>query len=183
MHDQIKFNLRLATLNDLDELNRLMVASIRKFRPERLTEEQIEASLELAGLDSDLFLDDNFYVAENDERILGCGGWSQRGTILGMDHRHGLSVAMLNPKKNGARIRAMYTHPEHGQLGIAKGILAVSEAAAIKAGYRDLNALSTASSEPFYLRCGYSVMERLMVNTHSGLKLPLTRVSKHIYSK
>jgi len=180
MRVEIKYKLRLATLDDMDELTELMNGSIRKYLAVRMTPEQVEASFELMGMDTDLIIDQTLYVAENDQRILGCGGWSRRATLFGSDHTPGRNPRLLDPKREGARIRAMYTHPEHGKMGVGSGILAACEAAAYDAGFRDLNLMSTLAGERLYLKHGYSVLERLRVATKSGPHIPLARMTKNI---
>jgi hypothetical protein len=64
------------------------------------------------GLDTQLIKDGTYYLVESDGELAGCGGWSYRATLYGGD----ASVVarepeVLDPAKDAARIRAMYTHP------------------------------------------------------------------------
>lgn len=180
MHVRIKFKVRLATMDDLDELQALMSGSIRKYLAYSLAREQVDACFELMKMDTDLIEDQTLYVAENDQRILGCGGWSRRDTLFGTSLTPEQTPRLLDPRYHAARIRCMYTHPEHGQMGVGTGILSACESAAIKAGFRDLKLLSTTVGEKLYLKKGYAVLERLKVATRSGYPIPLARMSKHI---
>ena len=171
---------RVAEINDLGRLVELMKLSIRTNLAEYLTPEQVEASFELMGVDSLLIDDATYFVAEHNNQLVGCGGWSARATLFGGDQTLGRSPRKLDPLKESARIRAMYTHPDFVQQGIASAILELSNASAKRAGFKHLELMATVSGEPMYFARGFVVLERLMIATSSGVKVPMSRMSRQV---
>src|SRR4051812_7609579 len=114
---------RLATLDDLDRLSALMARAITALQAPFLTPDQVEASKKVMGLDTALVRDGTYFVIEDGEEIVGCGGWSRRATLYGGDHSAGRDAALLDPRADAARVRAMYTDPAHVRRGIGAMIL------------------------------------------------------------
>ena len=106
-------NLRLARSEDMPVLSALMDRAIGELLQEFLPPEGVRASYEIMGLDTQLIADGTYFVVENAGEIAGCGGWSRRATLFGGDHSAGRDAALLDPAKDAARVRAMYTHPDH----------------------------------------------------------------------
>lgn len=128
--------IRIATEADLGELRDLMALSIDRGQAEVLTPAQIVASRAVMGLGTQLVRNGTYFVVEDHGVPVGCGGWSQRATLYGGDHSTDLrDPALLDPAKDAARIRAMYTHPDHVRRGIGRMILAACEQAARTAGF------------------------------------------------
>ena len=127
-----EFTHRLATLAELPALERLMDASIRTFIGARLDAARVEASFDIMGLDTQLVEDGTYFVVEAEGAIIGCGGWSRRATIYGGDHSPGRDAALLDPAKDAAKVRAMYTRPSVQRRGVGRLILALCEDAAMR---------------------------------------------------
>lgn len=87
----------------------LMDAAIAELQP-FLDAAQIAASRAIMGLDTQLVDDGTYFVVEANA-LAGCGGWSRRATMYGGDHSPGRDAALLDPTRDAARVRAMYTHP------------------------------------------------------------------------
>jgi GNAT superfamily N-acetyltransferase len=168
---------RLARPSDLAPLASLIEASITRLQRPFLDESQIESSRAFMGLDTQLVEDGTYYVVESDGSLAGCGGWSRRATMYGSDWTAGRSSALLDPARDAARIRAMYTHPDHARKGVARLILALCEEAARCEGFRRLELVATMAGEPLYRSCGYVALEPL-ADDRGGVSVPLLRMTK-----
>jgi GNAT superfamily N-acetyltransferase len=172
--------IRLATEADLGALRELMTLSIDRGQPAVLTPAQIVASRAVMGLDTQLVHDGTYFVVEDHNVPVGCGGWSRRATLYGGDHSAELrDPALLNPVKDAARIRAMYTHPDHVRRGIGRMILDRCEQAAQAEGFAAVELMGTAGGVPLYAACGYEPVERADIHV-DGVVVPLTRMRKRL---
>src|SRR6266851_3703967 len=115
--------LRLARDADLPALEALMGAAIAELQAPFLSPAQVAASFSIMGLDSQLVADGTYFVVEAGAALAGCGGWSRRATLFGGDHSAGRDAALLDPAKDAARVRAMYTHPSFARNGIGRRVL------------------------------------------------------------
>jgi GNAT superfamily N-acetyltransferase len=168
---------RLANLEDLDALRALMSASISELQKGFLDERQIASSRAIMGLDTQLIEDGTYFVVESDGQLAGCGGWSRRATLYGSDQTSGRSAALLDPKRDAARVRAMYTHPDHARKGIGRMILGLCEAAARSEGFSAVELMATMAGEPLYRASGYEPLERIE-DSRGGAPVPLLRMRK-----
>ena len=166
---------RLATIEDRPALAALMGRAIGELQRPFLEPEQIEASRAVMGLDTALIEDGTYYLVTDDGVLAGCGGWSRRATLYGGDHSAGRSAALLDPATDAARIRAMYTHPDHTRHGVGRLVLSICEAAAAAEGFRRCQLAATLAGEPLYRACGYAEVERFM----DGV-VPLLRMEKRL---
>lgn len=174
------FSWRLATPDDLPALRELMARSIRGIIGAYLDPVQVDASFEFMGLDTSLVADCTYYVVEEGGHIVGCGGWSRRATLFGGDHWAGRDARLLDPAAEPARIRAMYTDPDHARRGIGRLVLRLCEEAAAREGFRSLELVATVAGEPLYAACGFSVIERIEVPTSAGVAIPCARMTKRL---
>jgi len=171
---------RLAQSSDMTRLLELVNNSISTNLKDYLLPEQVEASYELMGVDTQLIEDQTYFVAEADGQIVGCGGWSMRATLFGGNHTPGRDAKKLDPKKDGARIRGIYTDPNYLRRGIASKILILCNASAKRAGFKSLDLMATVSGEPMFIAHGFSVLEHLHVATSNGVKVPLARMRRQV---
>ena len=137
------------------------------------------------GLDTQLVTDRTYFVVTYfvpgaGARIAGCGGWSRRATLFGGDHSAGRDAALLDPAKDAARVRAMYTHPDFVRRGVGRMILDACEAAAAAEGFRRCELAATLAGEPLYLACGYRQIERFDEHTPRSVEVPLVRMGKSL---
>ena len=174
----MSLKLRLATPEDLPALRGLMDAAIGELLNPFLPPEEVAASFEIMGLDSQLVADGAYFVVEDDGVLAGCGGWSRRATLFGGDHSPGRDAAFLDPTRDAARVRAMYTHPDHVRKGVGRLILDACESAAAGEGFRLCEMAATLAVEPLYRACGYQEIERFSAPTSGGLEVPLVRMGK-----
>lgn len=170
---------RLARHEDLDALKALMDAAICELQKPFIDEAQIASSRAIMGLDTQLIDDQTYFIAHVDGELAGCGGWSRRATLYGGDQTPGRSAALLDPTKDAARTRAMYTHPRYTRKGVGRLILSVCEDAAKAEGFKKMELMSTMAGEPLYRACGYSPVEHIMDN-RGGVSVPLLRMTKSL---
>ncbi len=169
--------LRLATFDDIDSIKPLMALAIRKLQEGFLTPQQIEASFAGMGLDTQLLEDETYFCVMDGEVLVGCGGWSRRATLYGGNHSAGRNLQLLNPETDRARIRAMYTHPDHIRRGIGRMIIEAGEKAARAEGFKEIEMAATMAGVPFYLRCGYHI-ESEWNDTNGAVPVPLCTMVK-----
>ncbi|CAN5509637.1 GNAT family N-acetyltransferase [soil metagenome] len=174
----MSLNLRLAVPTDLPALRDLMHAAIGELLKPFLTADGVAASFDIMGLDSQLVADGTYFVVEDDGVLAGCGGWSRRATLFGGDHSAGRDAALLDPARDAARVRAMYTHPDHVRKGVGRLILEACESAAAGEGFSRCELAATLAGEPLYRACGYREIERFAAPTSSGVEVPLVRMGK-----
>lgn len=170
---------RLARRDDLPALKALMDAAITELQRPFLNESQILSSRTIMGLDTQLIDDETYFIVESDGQLAGCGGWSRRATLYGGDQTPGRSAALLDPAKDAARIRAMYTHPDHTRKGVGRLIISLCEEAAKSEGFTRMELMATLAGEPLYRACGYVPYENL-VDDRGGVGVPLLRMKKSL---
>jgi GNAT superfamily N-acetyltransferase len=170
--------LRLARPDDMPVLSALMDRAIGELLRDFLPPEGVAASYEIMGLDTQLIADGTYFVVEDAGEIAGCGGWSRRATLFGGDHSAGRDAALLDPKIDAARVRAMYTHPDHTRKGVGRIILDACEAAARAEGFSRVEMAATMGGVPLYRACGYHDIEPFEAVTSTGYRVPLIRMGK-----
>lgn len=170
---------RLATRADLPALTALMELSISELQKPFLDPAQIASSRTIMGLDTLLIDDGTYFIVEQDGAIAGCGGWSRRATLYGGDSTPGRDAVLLDPKKDAARVRAMYTHPAFARRGVGRLILDLCESAAKAEGFSRVELMATMSGVPLYRACGYLPIEDI-VDDRGGAAVPLTRMRKRL---
>jgi GNAT superfamily N-acetyltransferase len=156
-----------------------MEAAIAELQKGFLTAEQIESSRAIMGLDSQLIADGTYFIVEAGDELAGCGGWSRRETLYGNDGTAGRSGRLLDPARDAARVRAMYTHPDHARKGVGKLILSLCEEAARREGFRRVELVATLSGVPLYTARGY-VRGEEFVDNRGGVDVPLIRMTKSL---
>jgi GNAT superfamily N-acetyltransferase len=129
------------------------------------------------GLDTQLVKDGTYFVVEENGALAGCGGWSRRATMYGGDVSPGRDPALLDPAKDAARVRAMYTHPAFVRRGIGRMILDACEAAARAEGFSRVELVATMGGLPLYQACGYQVVE-CFSDDRGGAPVPLAQMVK-----
>ena len=172
-----QLELRLAKQEDVDAIKTLMNLAISELQKPYLTPDQIKASFLAMGLDTQLIDDQTYFCIWDDEALVGCGGWSRRATLYGGNHTAGRDAGLLDPATDRARIRAMYTHPEHTRRGIGRMIIDAAEDAARDEGFKALEMAATLAGRDFYLRCGYEI-EREWDDTNGPVPVPLLTMVK-----
>ena len=174
--------IRLAKMKDIPALQELIPQSVRVLSALHYSSSQIESALiHIFGVDSQLILDGTYFVAETEEQIVGCGGWSKRKTLFGGDQSKKSAVdALLDPGEDAARIRAFYVHPKWSRRGIGSRIIGCCEAAARKTGFLKIELVATLPGEPLYSAMGYRIIEPTEIRTPDGESLPAFHMEKDL---
>ena len=146
---------RLATPADEPALSTLMTLAIDRLQSSFLTPDQVQASHAFMGLDSRLIVDGTYFVIQDGDAIAGCGGWSRRATAYGGNHSAGRDDRLLDPVTEAAKVRAMYTHPDHVRKGVGTLTLSLCEEAARAEGFRALELSATMAGVPLYRSFGF----------------------------
>ncbi|HEU0067388.1 MAG TPA: GNAT family N-acetyltransferase [Sphingomonas sp.] len=178
-------HLRWATLDDIPAIGALMTRAIDTLQADMLTPAQVAASHKVMGLDRQLLIDGTYLLAEEgvpgeSSRLAGCGGWSARATLFGGDA--GVvprDARMLDPARDPARIRAMYTDPGCVRRGIGRAVLAACEAAARAAGFTRAEMMATMAGVRLYRACGYIRLESVPAHV-DGIVVPMIRMGRSL---
>ncbi|MGQ9366359.1 GNAT family N-acetyltransferase [Azospirillum sp. ST 5-10] len=168
---------RLARRDDVAAMAALMDAAIGELQKPFLDAAGVAASRAIMGIDTQLVDDGTYFVVEIGGALAGCGGWSRRATMYGGNHSPGRDAGLLDPARDAARVRAMYTHPAFARRGVARLILSLCEDAARAEGFVRAALVATLAGEPLYRACGYRPDERF-VDERGGAPVPLVRMSK-----
>jgi GNAT superfamily N-acetyltransferase len=173
---------RFARREDMPALLPLIDAAIGELQKGFLDDAQIASSRAIMGVDTQLIDDRTYFVVESEGRLAGCGGWSRRATLYGGDHSDGRNPALLDPARDPAKVRAMYTHPAYVRRGVGRLILARCESAAAAEGFTTLELMGTMSGRPLYEAAGFAVIEHI-TDDSGGAPVPLVRMRKPIEAR
>ena len=175
-----EFNHRIASLDDIPAIENLMELSINQLLGPLLTADQLEASFDSMGLDNQLIEDGTYFMIFSKEIFIGCGGWSNRETLFGGNHTPNRDDQFLDPKKDSARIRAMYTHPDWIRKGVGSLVMNLGEEAAKNLGFKKCELMATQSGILLYETRGYEPIEEVLYKAKSGKTVPMVRMEKEI---
>lgn len=169
---------RIAQEADIAALRELMNLAIDHLQGDVLTPEQVRVSHAVMGIDTQLVRDGTYFIVESDGALAGCGGWSPRATLYGGDHSAGRNARMLDPAREAARVRAMYTHPDHVRKGVGRLVLELCENAARAAGFSRVEMMATMAGQRLYAACGYEALAGVTYDIVDGIEVPLIRMGK-----
>ena len=170
---------RPATFEDIPNLNELIAKSVRGLSTDYYTAKQIESAIKyIFGVDTQLVKDGTYFIAEMNNVIVGCGGWSKRNTLYGGDQHKAIEDPLLNPLHDAARIRAFFVHPDYARQGIGRHIINVCETAAKENGFGSFELGATLPGVPLYSAMGYKAVERIAVKLPDGELLGIVKMSK-----
>lgn len=168
-------------MDERDAIKQLIAESARHLSREHYSDEQIEAAIATVfGVDTDLIEDGTYFVAEDAEALVGCGGWSKRKTLFGGDQYSSRDAGYLDPASEPAKIRAFFIHPEHARKGIARAILSRCEDEARAEGFRALELMATLPGIEFYKSCGFAPAGTFALELVDGVKLELMPMRKDL---
>lgn len=173
--------LRKANLDDREAIEELIAESARGLSRQEYSERQIEAAIaSVFGVDTNLILDETYFVADSSGVLLGCGGWSRRKTLFGGDQYASRDSGELDPKSEAAKIRAFFVHPAHARKGVGRAILLACEGEARAFGFVSVELMATLPGIPFYKTCGYRGDEVVEIELLDGVRLELVPMRKDL---
>jgi GNAT superfamily N-acetyltransferase len=175
------FALRLATLDDVPVLRRVIAESARALTRGDYSQAQIEAALGSAwGVDSELIGDQTYFVVEDAGEIVACGGWSRRKTLFGGDAQPGRRSDVLDPSCESARIRAFFVRPQWARRGIGAALLQRCEAEARAHGFRSAELVATLTGRHLYRVFGYAGDQRVAYPLGQGITIQFVPMRKEL---
>ena len=158
--------IRTAGGADALPLQALQHAAVRELNARDYRAAQLETFLrEIGTLDRALLEDGTYLVAELGGHLVGCGGFSFRDRGVGRGTR---GERRLDPARDAAWMRGFFVDPAFARRGIAARLLRAAEAAARTAGFRRAQLIATRTGEPLYVREGYRLIERVLVEAGSS---------------
>ena len=197
MADTEEIRLRPAVPDDVPVLRKLIEASARGLQTEDYTAAQIEGALQTVfGVDSQLIADGTYIVVEAPSKsakcakrtnlspsaawtIVGCGGWSKRKTLYGSDHWTGREDILLDPRRDPAKIRAFFIHPDWARQGVGSRLLQACEEAARAAGFTRFEMGATLTGAKLFGAKGYVAVQPISIPLNNGETLPVIHMEKH----
>ncbi len=172
--------IRPATSEDIPALNALIERSARELSRGFYRDDEIASSIKYVfGVDSSLVADGTYFVIEDGDLTLGCGGWSRRRALYGRDAATVGSVhELLDPTRDPARIRAFFVAPEAARRGVGRALLDACVEAAREAGFTRLELMATLPGVPFYRSQGFVDMEPVVDTLPDGVELRFVRMER-----
>lgn len=164
--------IRVARPDDLPRIERVMRASIAALSRGFYDQAQTAAAVRWIGVpDRQLIDDGTYYVVEEEESVVACGGWSARRKLFTGTAAQDAAEGWLDPARDPARIRAMFVDPARARRGLGRLILQTSENAARAAGFTTFELMATLPGVPLYEACGYEAVERTVLELPDGTRL------------
>jgi GNAT superfamily N-acetyltransferase len=149
--------LRPARLDEAEEIELLMKASIRDLFPHFYDERQTASSVVyVAEVDRMLIADGTYFVAEAAGEIVACGGWSRRDRLYTGSGDGAADARLLDPATEGARVRAMFVRGDWTRRGLGRAILDACQAAARREGFTRMQLMATLPGEQLYRAFGFT---------------------------
>jgi len=173
--------IRKASLGDRPAIEDLIKASARSLSRGDYSGRQIEAAVaSVFGVDTNLILDETYFVADLSGVLIGCGGWSKRRTLFGGDQYAERDSGELDPETEPAKIRAFFVHPEYARRGVGRAILSACEDEARARGFRSLELMATLPGVKLYRACGYEGDERVGYDVGDGVRIEFVPMKKDL---
>lgn len=171
--------IRKATPDDLPDIERVMRASMASLGARFYDDAQVASAVRyIAVVDRQLIDDGTYYVVIEDDRVVACGGWSRRKKLFTGTGAQDAVSGFVDPRTAPARIRAMFVLPEYARRGLGRLILDTAEADARALGFTRFELMATLSGVGLYRACGYSEVERVVLELPDGAKVECVRMER-----
>jgi GNAT superfamily N-acetyltransferase len=173
--------VRAARSDEAEAIDDLMKASIRGLFPRVYGPEQTASSERyISSVDPMLIDDGTYFVIEEADELIACGGWSRRDKLYTGSGDGADDARLLDPASEPARVRAMFVRPDRTRRGLGTLILEACEAAAKAEGYRALALVATLPGVPVYERYGFVVTAEHPVVMPDGMTIDGKAMEKPI---
>lgn len=172
--------LRIATIDDIAAIKALIADSGIALSRGFYDDAQARALTDqIFGVDTQLIVDQTYFVIEDAGATIASGGWSRRRTLYGGDQVKTSTIdPLLDPAVDAARIRAFFVASTHARRGLGSQLMARCAADAWSAGFRRLTLAATLPGEPLYRRHGFVADERVELILANGIRAPLVNMSR-----
>lgn len=164
-------HLRPATINDVPQIETLLRRSYAHYMSDAYAPDVLEVALPtMTQTNAELIASRFFYIAEHQDQIIGCGGWSNGAP--------GSKVVT----ENLAHIRHFAVDPCFERRGIGRLLFQTCSDAAVRAGATRLQALSSLNAEPFYSGMGLMRTREISIKMGPILAFPVIEMEGEIRS-
>jgi len=177
-----ELKIRKATIGDRNKIESVMKRSMEVLGHGYYTPEQVHSSMRYVCVpDEQIIADGTYYVVENENgAMLACGGWSFRNKLYAGPEIETQEDDKLDPKKDKARIRAMFVLPNVSSKGLGTLILKTSEEAAKAYGFKQVALGATESGLAFYKAKGWTVLKEDIATLPDGVSIKVTQMEKDL---
>jgi GNAT superfamily N-acetyltransferase len=173
--------LRIAGPADADAIDTLMKRSIASLFPAFYDERQTASSIiHIGSVDRMLLKDGTYFVIDEGEEIIACGGWSRRDKLYTGSGEGAQDARILDPATEPARIRAMFVRGDRARRGLGTRILEACVAAARREGYTRLALMATLPGLPLYRQFGFRIDEAVEIPMPDGVTIGGAAMSRPI---
>lgn len=176
----MNIKIRIATIDDIEEIEALMKRSMKILGVGHYSEEQIEGCYQFVCVPDRQLIEDKTYFVAVDEvgKLVGCGGWSFRNKLYAGPADTSQKSNQLDPSIHPARIRAMFTDPGYAGKGIGSLILHHSEQAAKNHGFSKGTLGSTLPGLAFYTAKKWTRVSENQVVLPNGIVIQIVQMEK-----
>jgi GNAT superfamily N-acetyltransferase len=129
------------------------------------------AAVHIGDLDLTLVEDRTYFVHEAGDEIVACGGWSRRDRLYTGSGEAAGDGRLLDPRREPARVRAMFVREDWTRRGLGRAILESCERAASAEGFTMLSLMATLPGEPLYRAYGFRELERTLLTMPDGVTI------------
>ncbi len=164
-------HLRPATTSDIPQIETLLRRSYSHYMSSAYSPDILAVALPtMTQANAELIASRFFYVADLQDHIVGCGGWSQGAP--------GSKIVT----KSLAHIRHFAVDPDFERRGIGRRLFQACADAASHAGATRLQALSSLNAEPFYAGMGLLRTRERSIKMGAMLAFPVIEMEGEIAS-